>query len=441
MYRRFLILAVALLGFHLSSSAQQMKIENLSRMKAGIAGKGFETSRDMALLDLYTQENGFEFFAGNQSADCSEGDGCLTVSLPHKTSFIKVTHPEHGALLWKVPGKPLKKNRRYAADLSVLSLDKEFHVERQWIVVYTQPLEAVITIDSTVHRTVRGKIQAYLPLGEHAYKVESPFYEEQCGVFELADSVRTDLYVSLQPFYSYVEVDTHLEGAEIYLDGRLIGRRSGNSGRIAPGKYELDVIRDGRLIWNDEVSVSYSERKKIDFSVSNGKVINRIAESQNEESPAAGVPDMRTVAVNRPDTLDIKAFDDDTEILVNREKVGKGRWVSVVTPGTYVITSIKDGVESSASYVEVSGGRNHYIRLASPVASYGALNVSSDVIDALVWLDGVEVGRTPFIMTGLAVNRQYILKLTKDGYEDVETRVRLRGNEIRNIKLRMKKSN
>ena len=77
------------------------------------------------------------------------------------------------------------------------------------------------------------------------------------------------------------------------------------------------------------------------------------------------------------------------------------------------------------------------LNLISPKADYGLLNVSCDEIDAAIFLNGLAVGFTPCVLRNLPIDRTYRIRLVK-GRKEVERVIHLRGNDIVNLKLKLK---
>ena len=111
MLRAFIIIWGCLWAIPFSLSAQQIRVDDFSRLKKPFLGtKTYQTDKQYALLDLYTQETGFEFLVGQQPIQAQEGDGFLTLSLPDKTRFFTIKHPEYGQLVWKIPEELRKRS-------------------------------------------------------------------------------------------------------------------------------------------------------------------------------------------------------------------------------------------------------------------------------------------------------------------------------------------
>lgn len=77
------------------------------------------------------------------------------------------------------------------------------------------------------------------------------------------------------------------------------------------------------------------------------------------------------------------------------------------------------------------------LNLISPLADYGLLNVSCDEVDAVVFLNGLVAGSAPCVLRNLPADRTYRVRLVK-GRKAAETLIRLKGNDIVNVKLKLK---
>lgn len=441
-FRIVFIVIVFLTGIPTGLSAQQIRVDDFTRLKKPFLGtKNYETDKQSALLDLYTQESRFEFLIGKQPIEAKEGDGFLTLALPDKTTFFTIKHPEYGQFTWKTP-EELRRKKHYQAYLFTDSPDKEYQLEKQWAVFYIQPEQAIVTIDSTVYRTMDGTIQAYLPIGKHTFKAESPFYETLEDSITIDESSRWERQIYLQPLYAFLMVNSHMPLAEIRLDGQLIGIQEAQSKRLLPGTYQLTVQKDSLLLYQETVLLTASEKRVIDLKKGydnkrvSGKKDGTVAEEMT-------IPAFQPVVIQpsepRPDSLHVRAFDEDTEIWINRELVAKGSWKEELPPGIHAISTRKEGIESPTQFIQAGTGNAQRLKMPTPYAKYGWLNVSSNVVDADVWLDGELIGKTPCILPPLSTYKKYTIRLSKEGYKEMKATVSLKDNDIQNLYLKLKK--
>lgn len=434
-------------------AAQQMRVEDFARYKHPFWRKAtYVTDKEQALLDFFTSEKGFQFFVGETAVTAVEGEGFVTLALPHRTTFVTIKHPSYGQVAWKIPGKGLKRKKRYRAYLYTESVEKEYRQEKQWAVFAFEPKQAIFYLDSLIYPVQEGELALYLPVGKHVCRVESPFYQSISDTIELADSARLEKRFVLTAYYAYLTVETAFPDATILLDNKSIGKGRAETGRLCPGRYRVTVSREDGVYYDQMLVLGNAERKVIDLR----KIASRpqpkadvkpveMVEPALAMEDSAALPDMRMVVSEASSDLvrmdsafvSLQAFDEETGIWLNRQWVGKGSWRGRLAPGFYAVSSQKEELDSRTVYFWVEAGEVIELNLATPLVDYGALNVSCDEINAMIFLNGVEVGHSPRVLTRLPVDRTYRLRLVK-GKKEAEKVVYLKGNDILNVNLKLK---
>ncbi len=424
-------------------AAQEMSVDNFCRMKKKfLKAKTFTTDKAQAILDMKTSEKGFTFKAdGKNDISAKEGDGVITLTVPHKTRFIQITHKDYGTIEWKVPEKykVLKKRKHYCCELVTKSPKKAYHMDKQWAVFYVQPENAILYVDSVMHTVRKGMLQLYLPLGKHKYKVEAPFYESREDSICLNDSERVNQQVALQPIYSYLTINTPLEGCTILLDGDSIGNTSIVSNRLIAGRYRITVVRKSLCYYNDWVDLQPTEKKVVNITEQQLKptsIPHNLTVAQLAELPPTDRPFIADDSIQA--TVHIIAPDSTTTILINREKVGEGKWDGTLKKGFYAISTLKDGMESAIQRLWIDSSFEKTINLSTPQSAYGMLNVQSNVVDADIFINGIPSGKTPSVVRNLPADRICEVVLKKKGYKDAVKTLTIRGNEMNNITINMK---
>lgn len=424
--------------------AQRMHVEDFGRYKKPFLHKAsFTTDKRQALLDFFTNEKGFQFFVEDAPVAATEGEGMVTLALPHRTGSLIIKHPVYGQLAWKVPNGVLKKKKHYHAYLHIESLEKEFRQQKQWALISTVPERAIVYVDTVIHPLLDGNLSLYLPLGRHVCRIESPFYQTLNDTIELTDIVRFEKRYVLQPFYAYLTVETDWPDARICLDGDSLGLQRVETSRLMPGRYRLTVNQGDSLYYEQWLELANAERKVVDLHGIELRPFPQLGQSIE----LSGFPDEVLADSMASDGLQeqsgqwadvhITAFDADTEIWLNRERVGQGEWRGNLAPGFYAVSSRKEGLDSRTDFFWVDAGKSVELNLISPLADYGLLNVSCDEVDATVFLNGLAIGSAPCVLRNLPVGRTYRVRLVK-GRKAAETLVRLRGNDIVNVKLKLK---
>ena len=434
--------------------AQRMRVEDLGRYKKPFLKKAsFTTDKRFALLDLITNEKGFEFSTGGVAVETTESEGLVTLSLPHKCDFLTIKHPVYGQYTWKV-SEALKRKKHYHAYLYTESLDKEYRQEKQWALLTVRPERAIVYVDSVMYQVQDGQLSLYLPIGKHPCRIESPFYMPLSDTIELTDSARLEKRFVLESFYAYLTVETDLTDVRILLDGKPIGSVRAETGRLRPGRYRLTIEKDDWTYYDRLIEIANAERKVIDLRgvalrpsrrceslpeqasfLSDSSLVAEVVSEEGKTS--ASVLQGDTTLASTVSDVHITAFDAETEIWLNRELVGRGEWQGKLAPGFYSVSSRKEGLESRTDFFWVEADKMMELNLISPKADYGLLNVSCDEIDAAIFLNGLAVGFTPCVLRNLPIDRTYRIRLVK-GRKEVERVIHLRGNDIVNLKLKLK---
>ena len=448
MQKRLLgILLIAILS--LPCVAQKISIGQFKRVKFDFAKKKmYPVDKKMATLDLKTDEKGFMFKAdGKTEIAAQEGDGQITLLAPHKTAFILVKHPEYGQLIWKVPGKGLRKKKHYQAIMQTDKPGKEYKLSKQWVVFQVIPENAILQVDSTVALVRDGTAQFELPLGKHGYHAEAPFYEELSDSVEVVDSAKLVVPVVLQSVYSYLTVKLPIAEGLIFVDSEPIGKGEATSGHLQPGDHHLIVMQEETCLADTVFNMGVGEKKILALKASdlrarplmaraiNPQPIEEVKDSTVTDSLAAVPQDSLKAPVT------ITAPDAETQIWLNREPLAYGKWEGQLGIGFYSVSTVKEGLESKPIFLWVDDTLPKVVDLSLPKASYGVLNIHSNVVGATILINRVEVGVTPCILENLPATVACKIQLKKKGYRDAAITVMPVPNDMLNVEINMKPDN
>ena len=448
MQKRLLgILLIAILS--LPCVAQKISIGQFKRVKFDFAKKKmYPVDKKMATLDLKTDEKGFTFKAdGKTEIAAQEGDGQITLLAPHKTAFILVKHPEYGQLIWKVPGKGLRKKKHYQAIMQTDKPGKEYKLSKQWVVFQVIPENAILQVDSTVALVRDGTAQFELPLGKHGYHAEAPFYEELSDSVEVVDSAKLVVPVVLQSVYSYLTVKLPIAEGLIFIDSEPIGKGEATSGHLQPGDHHLIVMQEETCFADTVINMGVGEKKVLALKTSdlrarplmaraiNPQPIEEVKDSTVTDSLAAVPQDSLKAPVT------ITAPDAETQIWLNREPLAYGKWEGQLGIGFYSVSTLKEGLESKPIFLWVDDTLPKVVDLSLPKASYGVLNIHSNVVGATILINRVEVGVTPCILENLPATVACKILLKKKGYRDAAITVMPVPNDMLNVEINMKPDN
>lgn len=426
--RNLRLISLLLVLVSQSLLAQEMSIEDFVRLK----GRKVEKQKIVALLDLKTEENGFTVLGnGNRPVDVQQQEGFIRLLVPHKTTHLTLRHATYGQLSWMVPGgKSLRKGRHYQASLYTTDPTREFKPTHQWAVLRISPQNALLQIDS-VTRKVHGEItELYLPLGEHKYKVEAPFYAPEEGSFTLTDSARTNLSVTLMSGISYLTVKAPWQGGSLYIDGAHILKED-TSLRLAEGYHRVSYYWGSQCFYDSLLYVGNAQKVVLeprmrDVYPREQADLKLLQPVDSSSAPAGEVP------------VKLNCQDPEAEILVDRESVGKGSWEGTLHLGFHLLGTRKDAQEGTPVKVVLDTPYPQEFSLQVPGTGFGVVNVHCNVEGALILVDGQDCGKTPQLLQ-LDASRSYEIILSKAGYKDRKYQVRPRSNQQTDLYVQLKK--
>lgn len=433
--KRSILSLLILLTAVMTLQAQMIEVTDFKQLHKSlfiplIIKQNYTTDKHMATIDFFTPQQGFTFKAGGKTDVApEEGDGFVTLLVPDKTSSILISHPTFGSLWWRVPGTTLRKKKHYTASILTTDPSTPLKVERQWVILYTDPANAIVTVDSTLHRTRSGYVKAYLPVGEHTFRVESPFYEEQTGSFNLTDSSRLDLSVKLQPAYSRLSVTLPFPALTAFVDGIQLPR--GASQRLAEGPHRVTVRNGSEILYDKNIRLEKAEKRTLKITKDDLVPLRHRSRSLSAGIGAQDYTEAASLTLVAPDSI--------TEILIDREPAGIGEWSGSITAGSHALQTRREGVESPVTWIGLEEGEELTVELPTATVGLGNLNVSCNVIDAEVWIGKALIGHTPCVITNLPAHNPVRVRVVKRGYRDMEKTVTLTPNSLTDINFRLKK--
>lgn len=340
----------------------------------------------------------------------------------------------------------------YNSVADTITLDSDYRVEKiisleptfSLLDVKTNVKSADIYIDS--RRVGKGSVMgSKLSSGEHTIVVSAPSYsswqrditvdDPQRVSFDVVLESGADMVASASSSYiatpltskrieepvvdrvnseiATIGLDIYPQDikAELYLNGAVIGSFYGSKEvEVKSGTYNIEVKSKGYRSIVRDVTLEAGERDNI----------------------------CDTLCVKMISAT-IKAFDPDSEILINREVVAKGEWKGDLASGLYSFSNRRDGYESTPLLFTLDEQTIFELDLASPLSGGGVLNISSNQVGAEIYLNGVYMGKTPLIIPNVGGEVNYTITLRKSGFKAKEQYIKVNKNDQRDIYIEMKK--
>ena len=373
--------------------AQQLSVKSFRKLENDLSARGSEGRTDQngdkcAIIKVVTNEKGFVFEPDALGLVGSVGKTSeIWLYVPYGAKRLTIKHPELGMLRDYAYPERIEKACVYELVLTTgrVRTVVEEEIGGQWLVLTTEPEEAMVYIDEVYEAGESGRVQKFLPLGRHTYRVDYALYHPEAGQVELTSGERTELRVRLRPAFGYVEVTSEPEsGARVLIDGEEVGETPYRSDRLKSGEHRIEVLK-----------AMYAPASQM-VTVTDGHTL----------------PVRMQLSANYG-TLTFQT-DASSEIWINNEKKGEGSWSGRLNAGMYILEVRRPFHRSVRQSLEVKAGDVRTLSLGSPEPIYGILNISSSPGDAEIWIDGRSYGTTPRILKDILIG-EHTLELKKEG--------------------------
>lgn len=157
----------------------------------------------------------------------------------------------------------------------------------------------------------------------------------------------------------------------------------------------------------------------------------------------AGVIDMGSEKVFRDiklestmATITLQCQMAEADIYVNDEKVGTGSWTGQLAPAMYKIESKREFFQSRLMSLTVRESEVRTVSVPEPLVQYGRIQIHSTPFNALVYLDGEEVGSTPLFKSEVTAGHHRVdIKL--ENYKDYYTGIVVNGSQTAELNVNL----
>lgn len=256
---------------------------------------------------------------------------------------------------------------------------------RQYFKFYVNPTNALVRVQ------VKGQWQVWpvdpeegvatraLEHGKYKYEITAENYQPQKGEFTLSRS-STEMKVELKPTFGWLNIQENeaLNGAYVFASNtatsaiQQLGQLPFTQvPHLDGGSYQIEITKDKYLPFSSQIEIVPGDT--LNFS------------------PQL-VANFGTVALSVPD-------DPQTDIYLDGELLGKGKWTGTLEKGKHSLESRRDYHYSTYTTitVEVKEGTQSFT-LEAPLPMYGSLAIEGTPSSCEVYMDGVLMGKTPFIV-------------------------------------------
>ncbi|MBQ8759965.1 MAG: PEGA domain-containing protein [Bacteroidales bacterium] len=317
-------------------------------------------------------------------------------------NFIEIHHPDYGKTEYWLP-QTLKPYCGYEMVVQYVPLIN--NAEQNYLIIKTDQANADIYIDNEYV----GKQFAHKQLivgSSYNWRIECELYRTESGNITITNEENL-VEVTMQPEYGFLNVTTSPEnGALVYIDDVMVGGTPYKSDKLSVRDYTVKVEKD--QFKTTEKLVTVNDKKTIDVNI-----------------------EMLSIYVD----VTINT-DSNSEIFVNNEYKAKGKWNGKLLEGTYTFEARRKNYRTTQKIVTLVSGNKQTVKLDTPEAIYGSIEISSYPTGADVYIDGKHYGSTPIYIKEMLIGK-HELKIDKDRYKLITKNVTIKENEILKINERL----
>lgn len=410
-----LILFCAIFNIHAQQNNSRLNIKSLR-----LIGNDTEASRAMkkdkngdkcALIKIQTpnmneaERNKLKFSADMGTFvyldETAVGEVKLFLTEGCKTLIIM--HPDYGKLTYPMP-LTLEGWRTYEmvlmADKDDPLTPKTVTLNTNYVTINVTPKDALINVDGKLCKNGKVNLTVDEP---HHLEVSHRFYHTYESEIHASATEKLKYDVNLAPAHGWLKIDSKPEsGAIVLINGERKGTTPFTSDTLSSGEYEVKLMKD---LYETGI-----------FTV----VVN---DSKTQEVELPMKPTFAQVTATT---------DSESEIYIDGEKKGKGKWQGRLTEGQHLLEARRTSHRTTGMQVEIIAGKDESFTIKSPVPIYGALDIQSEPDEAEVYLDGVKIGETPLKKNDVLVGNRTI-RFEKKGCATLTKSYRVEENNILSV--------
>ena len=350
-----------------------------------------DNDNPMALIKISTENISLEqrakfYFEGNLETYFDthlQEDGQLYLYISAVAPFVEIIHPEYGKTEYTFPFDLCDFCGYEMVVVSDFNRPNDpVKPQTTYLVISCDQPDALIYIDDVF--VGNGKVNKSFKIGsKHTWKIECDSYHTESGSITLNKKEVIDM--PLRPAFGSLEVKTTPEsGASVFIDNKYQGLTPCKIEKLKSGTYTLKVVKE---------MYKTSERT--------------IVIKDNETTPE----DVKMTANFSNITI---TTDSQSDIYVDEQFVGKGKWSGRLSQGTHFVEAKKLNHKTSSKNINVVLGKNESIAINDPEPIMGHLDIDSNPMDAEIYIDGKHYGTTPNVIADLLIGN-HELRLEKQG--------------------------
>lgn len=354
---------------------------------------------------------------------------------------------------------------------------EEVRTQTGWLIIESNPEGANVYLNEKFVGTTDGALQLNYAYGNYTYRLEKHNYHDLTGELQINES-RVHKSLSMVPAFGSISVTSNISGAKVYMDGKDTGKRTPcKLEEVASGSHNLSVRQDNYAPYSENVTVLDGETcsvkanldamfSKITIETLNGADIyingvkrgtSKISEDLVEGFYDVEVrklhhkPSSRQIEVVAKQTQEISiepipiygsvsitSNPFDAKVSIGGKEYGNTPiTIDRLLEGEYDVIISKDGYSSAREHVLVSDGQTS--TLSVTLSSGKQVEISTDYIGDVIYIDNIEVGDSPY--SGRLLNGQHSVYAMRNDVKSkvVTIGVAEGGEDVINLKLEFPK--
>ena len=301
--------------------------------------------------------------------------------------YLKISHPDFGVCEFTLPFD-LQPKKGYEMALVYKAFAPAAPVKDiyNFLIISADQPNATIYIDDE-YAGDKEVYKSYRAGEKHSWRIECELYHSESGeaTIPVKEGENVSVEKKLRPAYGYLNITSSPEnGAVVFVDGKKVGQTPYKTDKLASGDHKVRVMKE-----------TFSTVEKT-FTVTDG---------QTTQAPMTMAANFVSVNITT---------DSESDIYVDNEKKGKGRWNGRLSDGSHSLEARKASHKTSIKNVQLTLGTTENIVIPDPEPIYGTLEVVSNPIGANIIIDGKNYGTTPRVLGNVLVG-SHQLRLEKSG--------------------------
>lgn len=351
-----------------------------------------------ALIKIETTQKGLTFDGGSLGITKTEDHpGEIWLYVPYGLKRLTISHPQLGIIRNYDLGTSVQKARTYILKLTTEQiLTTIIDASKMQILELTVTPKNAIVVINGVRETPDndGRIIKQLSFGSYSCRVMADNYHTYDGIITINDEENHHkIDITLKQAFGYLNIvtDKDYKNSEVYVDDNKVGELPLDRIPINSGLHKITILNSLYLPYETEVVIKDS----IQYDLRVNELIQNYA------------------------IVTVKAVGD-SEILIDNELKGTESWTGPLILGEHTIECRKESHRSTLKIININSINPITYNCESPIPIYGTLQVTSTPNDAEVYVDGVMIGKTPFISQTILIGKHKV-RLSKEGYKTEES--------------------